>query len=103
MPESDLITSLMLVNLVAMFAQFYGFLTYCIVAILLKYAVIDTVMSWPFDLYDISINVLNLLQIWMIFTLKAGGDNEFKSVRYRAFVVRYPYPHWSANLPKEAE
>lgn len=103
MPESDLITSLMLVNLVAMFAQLYGFLAYCIVAILLKYAVIDTAMSWPFTLYDTSIHVLNLLQIWMIFTLKAGGDNEFKSVRHRAFVVHHPYPHWAANLPKEAK
>jgi hypothetical protein len=99
MPECDLSISLRRANMIALIVQFYGFLSYCIMALLIKFEYIETGPSWPFLIYNTLIHVINLLQIWIIFTKKAGDGTQADHSRLP--LVRDPYPHWAEIMPKE--
>lgn len=99
LPECELSLSLRRANMVVLAIQFYGFLAFCVVALLVKYGYMETAISWPFVLYNTLIHALNLLQIWIIFTKEAGDG--YKRSRYRSSFFCDPYPHWAATVQKE--
>lgn len=99
MPECALTFWLRRTNLFVLAIQFYGFLSYCGVALLVKYGYMVTAISWPIFLYNMLIHALNLLQIWIIFTKEAGDG--YKRSRDRDSLLCDSYPHWAATVQKE--